>query len=149
MGDGSHVKELVRLASDGNLLVAAQHVAARRLLNYDGEIYPKDGCAITLSVLLQEASVPIENVYQALALGIALKARGWTPIAVGSQQTGDIGSTCGASAHHGWDHIYLVLKVVNADEMVIADNQQAKPHFRWASGKGGKTPTRFFLRASD
>jgi hypothetical protein len=31
--------------------------------------------------------------------------------------------------------------------MVIADNQDTVPHFRYASGKGGKSPTRFFLRA--
>lgn len=148
MSDLSHIKELVRLASDNNLLVAAQHIAARRLLNYDGEIFPKDGCAITLSVLMQQAGISIENTYQALPLGNLLKAREWEVVPVGSQMTGDIGSTCGATAHHGWDHIYLVLEAVNADEMVIADNQQTQPHFRWASGKGGKTPTQFFLRAT-
>ena len=44
-------------------------------------------------------------------------------IQVGQQQAGDIGSTCGPEPHHGTDHIYLVLKPVNADEMLIADNQ--------------------------
>jgi len=32
--------------------------------------------------------------------------------------------------------------------MVIADNQQPAPHFRYASGNGGKSPTKFFLRAA-
>jgi hypothetical protein len=58
-----------------------------------------------------------------------------------------LGSTCGTEAHHGFDHIYLVLKKLNDDEMVIADNQSTQPHFRFASGQG-KTPTKFFLRAT-
>jgi hypothetical protein len=74
--------------------------------------------------------------------------RAWQVIGVGDQKDGDVGSTCGTQPHHGFDHIYLVLKVLNSDEMVVADNQQANPHFRFASGKGGKTPTKFFLRAT-
>jgi hypothetical protein len=54
-----------------------------------------------------------------------------------------VGSTCGSVPHHGTDHIYLVLKFVNSDEMVVADNQAEAPHFRWASGKG-KSPTTSF-----
>jgi hypothetical protein len=74
--------------------------------------------------------------------------RCWKRVAVGQQQNGDVGSTCGPTPDHGSDHIYLVLKVLNADEMVIADNQEPAPHFRYASGKGGKTPTKYFLRAT-
>jgi hypothetical protein len=118
------------------------------LLDYDGEIYPKDGCAITLSVLLQDAGIAVKDTYQAFALGNLLKARKWDVISIGEQRIGDVGSTCGATPVHGRDHIYLVLDVLNSDEMVIADNQQTKPHFRFVSGKGGKTPTKFFLRAS-
>ncbi|WP_407156453.1 hypothetical protein [Bradyrhizobium sp. STM 3557] len=147
--DSEFIPHLVAIASDPNRLLAAQHVAAARLLEYDGEIYPKDGCAITLSVLLQEAGLNVKNTYTALALGNVLKERGWQLIELGKQQVGDVGSTCGRTAHHGQDHIYLVLNVLNQDEMVIADNQQPKPHFRFASGKGGKTPTRFFLRVTN
>jgi hypothetical protein len=67
-------------------------------------------------------------------------------ISIGDQQPGDVGSTCGDTPNHGYDHIYLVLKDVNSDEMVIADNQAPQPHFRFASGQGN-TPTTFFLRA--
>jgi len=140
--------DLVKLASDADQLLAAQHMAAKRLLDFDGEIFPKDGCAITLSVLLQEAGIQIKDTYQAIALGNLLKGRKWQVVPIGSQKVGDVGSTCGPVAHHGQDHIYLVLNVLNSDEMVIADNQQTKPHFRFVSGKGGKTPTKFFLRAS-
>jgi len=48
MGDGPRIPDLVKLASDADQLVAAQHMAAKRLLDFDGEIFPKDGCAITL-----------------------------------------------------------------------------------------------------
>jgi hypothetical protein len=149
MSDVQFIPALINIASDINQLVAAQRIAARRLLAYDGEIYPHDGCAITLSVLLQEAGIPVNDTYQAITLGKMLKSdRKWQPITLGQQQEGDIGSTCGPKAHHGYDHVYLVLKVLNSDEMVIADNQASHPHFRWASGKGGKTPTTFFLRAA-
>jgi hypothetical protein len=148
MGDIEAIPALINLASDVHQLQAAQHEAAARLLKYDGEIYPHDGCAITLCVLFQEVGIEINDIYQAIALGNVLKEKDWTVVPVGQQQPGDVGSTCGPVAHHGYDHIYLVLKVLNDDEMVIADNQEPKPHFRFASGQGGKTPTKFFLRAT-
>jgi len=118
------------------------------LLNYDGEKYPTDGCAITLCVLFQEAGIAIEDTYQAIELGRRLiDGRNWVVIPLGQQQAGDLGSTCGPQPHHGFDHIYLVLQPMNEDEMVIADNQAEHPHFRFVSGKDGKTPTKFFLRA--
>lgn len=123
MSDSDHVADLIKIASNPAQLVAAQHDAAARLLKATGIAFPHDGCAITLSVLLQDAGVELADTYQALALGELLKHRGWSNIAVGSQQEGDIGSTCGPAANHGFDHIYLVLKVLNSDEMVIADNQ--------------------------
>ena len=148
MSDAPFIPALVKFASDVHQLQGAQHVAAQRLLDFDGEIFPSDGCAITLSVLLQDAGIDVKDTFKAIDLGNVLKKRGWRVIPIGSQETGDVGSTCGSVAHHGTDHIYLVLKVLNADEMVIADNQQPKPHFRFASGNGGKSPTKFFLRAT-
>ena len=41
-----------------------------------------------------------------------------------------------------------MLKPVNTDEMIVADNQASAPHFRRASG-GEKSPTTFFLRAPE
>ena len=148
MADRDFIANLLQLAGTEATLDEAQHAAARKLYEHDKEIYPADGCAITLSVLLQTAGIAVPDTFMALDLGAVLKKRGWTVVPVGQQQAGDVGSTCGAVAHHGQDHIYLVLKPVNADEMVIADNQDARPHFRWASGAGRKTPTKFFLRAS-
>jgi hypothetical protein len=144
--DGQYIANLIIIGSNTAQLVAAQQDAARKLLNYDGETYPQDGCAITLSTLLQEAGIAVDDTYQALALGNVLKERSWQVIPIGEQQAGDVGSTCGPTPNHGSDHIYLVLKALNTDEMVIADNQVTEPHFRYASGQG-KTPTKFFLRA--
>jgi hypothetical protein len=76
-----------------------------------------------------------------------LEKRGGTRIQLGQQKAGDIGSTCKAEPDHGSDHVYLVLRPLNDDEMVVADNQAIVPHMRYASGKGGKTPTTHFLRA--
>ena len=58
MSDAQHIPELLHLASDSRLLVAAQDIAAKKLLAYDGEKYPHDGCAI-MSVLLQEAGIDV------------------------------------------------------------------------------------------
>lgn len=145
MSDKDLIPAAINLAR--NNLQHVQHDAAAELLAFDGEKYPSDGCAITLSTLLREAGMDVPATYQALALGSVLKKRGWVVVPVGQQQAGDVGSTCGPTPHHGTDHIYFVLQPLNHDEMVIADNQSSRPHFRWASGQGGKTPTRFFLRA--
>ena len=147
VNDGASILTLISIASNSAKLKDAEDEAADRLFRYDGEQYPSDGCAITLPVLLQEAGIKVPDTFQAIVLGEVLKQRGWTQIPVGNQEAGDIGSTCGPTAHHGTDHIYLVLRRANSDEMVIADNQDTAPHFRWASGKGGTSPTRFFLRA--
>lgn len=146
--DADHIARLLEIASNTSELVAMQHIAAKKLLEFDGEVYPSDGCAITLSVLLQQAGIGVPDIFKAIDLGNRLKTRGWQVIPVGEQRVGDVGSTCRSQAHHGQDHIYLVLKVLNEDEMVIADNQAPAPHFRYASGKGGKTPTQYFLRAT-
>jgi hypothetical protein len=148
--DREHISDLIRLASDVSQLQEAQRNAAWKLLKFDGEIYPLDGCAITLSILLQEAGISIKDTFQAFALGNLLKSeRNWKTVEVGQQKNGDVGSTCRSQPIHGEDHIYLVLRALNPDEMVVADNQAVEPHLRYASGKGGKTPTRFFLRAPE
>jgi hypothetical protein len=106
------------------------------LLDFDGEVFPADACAITLSVLLQDSGIAVKDTFPAIALGNLLKSkRGWQVIAVGEQKEGDIGSTCGPQPDHGRDHIYLVLKVLNSYEMVVADKQAPQPHFKWPRRK--------------
>ena len=148
VSDKDCIEQLVNIASSVGQLDSAQSVAAQKLLNYDGEVYPSDGCAITLSVLLQDAGIDVPDTYTAIELGQELRDdRNWQVIPLGQQQAGDVGSTCGSTPNHGFDHIYLVLQKINDDEMLIADNQSSQPHFRYVSGQG-KTPTRFFLRAT-
>jgi len=147
MSDQQCTENLVNYASDATRLQAIQHTAAAKLLAYDEEIYPADGCAITLSLLLQAVGIDVPDTYMAFDLAKELEQnRGWTRLTVGAQKAGDVGTTCLQASVHGSDHIYFVLKAVNQDEMVIADNQMAVPHFRFASGQG-KTPTQYFLRA--
>lgn len=149
MSDAAYIPALLQIASDSSQLQSAQLVAARRLLVFDGENYPSDGCAITLSVLLQDSGVDVVDTFTAIELGRRLQnARHWQLVPNGQQQAGDVGSTCGAQPNHGSDHIYLVLRAVNIDEMIVADNQASQPHMRFVSGAGGKTPTKYFLRAS-
>jgi len=146
--DKERVQTLLQLAGAVPTLDSAQTRAAADLLAYDGEVYPHDGCAITLSILLRDAGIDVPLIYQAIELGRHLRnVRKWKVIPVGQQVAGDMGSTCDTQPRHGFDHIYLVLKKLNDDEMLIADNQSTQPHFRFASGQG-QTPTRFFLRAT-
>lgn len=147
MSDLARIGELVSAGSDPHRLIAAQKIAARRLLAQDGEAYPHDGCAITLSVLMQTAGCDVPDIFRAFDLVGELKRRGWAAVPLGGQQAGDVGTTCGPTPHHGTDHVYLVLRKVNSDEMIIADNQSPHPHFRFASGHGGKSPTTGFWRA--
>jgi hypothetical protein len=148
ISDKTRIPILLQLAGNISTLDSAQAKAAAELLAFDGEVYPQDGCAITLSALLRDAGISVPLTYQAIALGQHLRdIRKWEVVPVGQQVPGDVGSTCGSEAHHGFDHIYVVLKKLNDDEMLIADNQSTQPHFRFVSGQG-KTPTKFFLRAT-
>jgi len=148
VSDKDRIGRLLDEAWNVGKLDDAQSRAARKLYQYDREKYPSDGCAITLSVLLQDAGIDVPDIYTAIELGRELRdKRHWQLIEVGKQEAGDIGSTCGRTPHHGEDHIYLVLQKLNDNEMTVADNQSTKPHFRFANGQGRKTPTKFFLRA--
>lgn len=147
MSDEDHIDDLVKIGTNQSSLISAQHVAASRLLRATGIHYPHDGCAITLSVMLQMAHIDVGDHYGALDLVHVLEKRGWTHVPLGHQEPGDVGTSCGDTPRHGIDHVYLVLKKVNdSGEMVIADNQATAPHFRWVQGHG-KSPTTKFLRA--
>jgi hypothetical protein len=145
--DHTRIKKVVEIANDNVAYKKVQDESANELFRLAHEEWPRDGCAINLSNLLQAGGIPVPDILQALALGKHLRDhRGWQLIPNGQQQAGDVGSTCGSVPNHGFDHIYLVLQRVDNDEMVIADNQKPEPHTRFVSGKGGKTPTKFFLR---
>jgi hypothetical protein len=142
--DAAHVPELIRRGSSADGLKEARTAAAASLPGY-----PKNGCAAHLSALLRESGIDIPVTWGAGKLAHLLADRGWTKIAVGKQMAGDVGVTFDNDPTPvGADHIYLVVKTLGPDEMLIADNQRTKdePHSRFASGHG-KTPTEYFLRA--
>lgn len=148
MSDKDHIKTLLEQGTNAALLQISQMKAAQLLLAYDGE-YPRDGCAITLSVLMQAAGIDVPNTYTAIELGRRLRdKRGRKVIAPGNQQPGDVGSTCGEEPNHGVDHIDLLVKNLGPDEMLVADNQRSYAHTRSVSGvPDDKSKTLFFLRA--
>ncbi|HDT6047477.1 TPA: hypothetical protein QHC14_005520, partial [Raoultella planticola] len=146
LSDKEKMIEVMNIARTPARYEKVQEVAASELFKLTHESWPHDGCALNLANLLQEGGIAVPDITQALALGNYLHdERKWEKIPVGQQQAGDVGSTCGPTAHHGYDHIYLVLERQDSDKMVIVDNQKPQPHERLASGKG-KTPTKFFLR---
>lgn len=112
--------------------------------------YPHNGCATYASELLRGSGMDIGVIPGAQNLADALKKRGWERIPLGKQRPGDIGVTKDMGAGlPGADHVYTVLGVDpnNPDKMNITDNQVGASGTRYASGKGGKTPTEYFLRA--
>jgi hypothetical protein len=113
-------------------------------------LYPMNGCAAHLSALLRQSGIDVHMILGAGALARAIERRGWQRIEVGDQRPGDVGVTFDHDpTPPGADHIYLVVERLGDDEMMVADNQRRRdePHSRFASGRGGKTPTEYFLRA--
>lgn len=151
MSDVQFIPGLLKLASNVASLDNAEAIAGQELLAFDGEKYPADGCAITQSTLLRLAGASdLPFTFQALAYVDLLQKRGWQKIAVGQQKAGDIGTTVfGGVPHHGIDHVYLVLQVLNQFENLIADNQARAPHLRYTDGRDGRSLTTTFLRATN
>lgn len=144
--DADRVSNLIEIGSSKDGLAEAQKIAAKALKEV-GEVFPHNGCAATLSALLQLSGIKIPMILGAGKLAHTIESRGWSRVSGGKQQSGDVGVTFDEGGNPGADHIYLVLRSVDGDEMVIADNQDPAPHSRFASGHG-KTPTEYFLRAS-
>lgn len=143
--DDSFVQELIARGSSSEGLRAARLEAARNLREY-----PHNGCAAHLSALLRQSGINVPMTLGAGKLARILKERGWTRVDVGEQRAGDVGVTYDLDpTPPGADHIYLVVGTSGPDELLIADNQGTAdaPHRRFASGRGGKTPTEYFLRA--
>ena len=148
MTDHSHIAELVRIASDKATLKMIEEEAAQKLLAYTHQTH--NGCAITLSCLLQHAGIEVPDTYGAYALVHLLQdERKWRTVPAGQLLPGDVGTTChGGILHPGSDHIYLVLKQISANELVVADNERIYPHLRSVNGIGDSvTPSSMFLRA--
>lgn len=141
--DADKVVTLVQIASNKKGIEAAQKKAKKAW-----PPFPHNGCAANLSALLQLSNIDVPMTLGAGKLAYIIKnTRGWEIVDVGKQKAGDIGVTFDEGGNPGADHIYLVVNVIDADEMRISDNQYSDVHTRFASGKG-KTPTEYFLRAT-
>ncbi|MDX8522072.1 hypothetical protein [Mesorhizobium dulcispinae] len=149
MSAGGTVQKLIDLGSDADSCQEIRAKARQAMVQIYGKPTSHNACACTLSLFLQSAGFgPAKIIFGAGALAQYLQQNGWPKVSVGNQQAGDVGvcrdddkKTAGA------DHIFLVVKRVDSDQMWIADNQESfAPHLRFASGKGGKTPVDYFLR---
>jgi hypothetical protein len=150
--DKDQIPKLLEIAKSREGLAEAQRIAAKALADAHEPPFPKNGCAATLSALLELSGINVKMTLGAGRLAHMLggqinsTGRRWDHIAVGDQQAGDVGVTFDEGGTPGADHIYLVVQRINGDEMLIADNQAKTTHRRFASGRG-KTPTEYFLRA--
>lgn len=146
--DKSCVETVLKLASNVSTLDDAQLRAGRKLLAYDGgSISARRLCRRPVDFAARWWDQRAGYLSSDHAWKELRDKRNWQTIPVGQHQAGDSGSTRGDQPDHGRDHIYVVLKKVDDDEMLIADNQQSQPHSRFVSGQG-RTPTKFFLRAT-
>lgn len=143
------VQRLLAGATGAQTFSALQQQASMELpAQCGGTVWPHDGCAIMLSILLRNAGLPIPYKCMALDLVRLLKSRGWNVVPVGSEKPGDVGTTCGDDYDPGVDHVYLVVEVGDDGIVTVADNQSSHLHPRPVAGDGGNySPTTFFLRA--
>lgn len=148
--DKDQIPNLIQIGSSDDGLHKAQAIATKALAEVGVE-FPHNACAATLSALMELAGIPVTMTLGAGRLanliGGTLNSRRWNHIPVGEQEAGDIGVSFDNTPPDGADHIYLVVERVDNDKMIVADNQALTKHGRSASGKDGKTPTDYFLRA--
>lgn len=150
--DADYIDELVRIGASPEGLKQAWAVADQALTDAGQPHFPKNACAATLSALLCMAGIDVKMTLGAGRLaerlgGSSGESRHWIRILIGEQKAGDVGVTFDEDGEiPGADHIYLVVERIDADEMIVADNQDGGKHRRYAKGRG-KTPTEYFLRA--
>ncbi len=147
-GDGAHLQDLIAIGADRTRCDAVRRKAFDAMIPIYGTSTPHNACACTLVMFLREAGIDIAMERGAGRLARILeKDRHWQRVKIGRQQAGDVAVTLDLTKPFGADHIFLVVDVLDADRMLIADNQGTHaPHERFASGKG-KTPVDYFLRA--
>lgn len=145
--DRDRIPELIELARSPAGLANAQDIAAKALEAGGFPKFPTNACAATLSALLRLSGINVPMTLGAGMLAEILdKDRSWERIDIGDQKPGDVGVTIDKGGLPGADHIYLVIERLDADAMLIADNQKPVLHERSAKGK---TRTDYFLRATE
>jgi hypothetical protein len=147
--DKDCIDRLIALGTDPQSILRIQDLAAREMQRNGHGYTLHNACAATLSWFMNEAGINVPVTLGAGRLARRLgDGRRWTRIECGDQFAGDVGVTFDRTQPPGADHVYLVVERVDADEMIIADNQAPRRHPRRVSG-GGKTPTEYFLRAPE
>lgn len=148
--DSGHITDLIEIGRDPTKCAKVREKSFHAMIKIYGRPTAHNACACTLSMFLREAGIDVDVEYNAGRLARTLeKDRSWRRIKLGRQQAGDVAVTLDKTKPVGADHIFLVVDAIDADKMMIADNQGTVcPHERYASGKG-KTPVDYFLRASN
>ncbi len=148
-GDADRIAALVTLGADPQRAAVIRERGRTAMIRIYGKKTSRNACAATLCCFLEAAGIDVPMEYGAGNLARHLeKKRGWSRVSVGRQQPGDVAVCYDRMAPPGADHVYLVVKRVDADEMLIADNQTPYcPRTRFASGRG-QTAVQYFLRAA-
>jgi hypothetical protein len=127
--DDEHVEELVRIGGEPDGLARARAIAAKALADAGLPPFPHNACAATLSAMLQLSGIDVKMSLGAGKLaymlgGVGASSRHWVHILVGDQKPGDVGVTFDEDPSiPGADHIYRVVERIDADVMIVADNQ--------------------------
>jgi muramidase (phage lysozyme) len=148
-GDAERVTKLVENASDPNWCEKVRERGRKAMIRIYGRETSKNACAATLCCFLNAGGIDVPMEYGAGKLARYLeKTRDWTRVKVGDQRAGDVAVCYDKDKRTpGADHIFLVVKRIDQDEMLIADNQtDFSPHTRFASGRR-QTAVEYFLRA--
>jgi hypothetical protein len=142
------IDKIAALVMNGSTALGIAKARADAKSKYSS--FPKLGCAAYLSSLMRNSGMNVSFTTGSGKLAHILeRERGWAMVKVGQQRSGDVGVAFDKDTSiPGADHVYLVLEALDADRMVISDNQDTKPHGRTASSRSGKTRTEYFLRAT-
>lgn len=145
--DKDCVDALIALGTDPSSIRQIQDLAAKEMKRAGLGYTLHNACAATLSEFLNAAGINVPITLGAGRLAARMhNDRGWVRIGLGEQRAGDVAVTFDLTTPPGADHVFLVVERIDADEMIIADNQAPTRHTRFASGHG-KIPVEYFLRA--
>lgn len=141
--DKDHIAQMVQLGSTAQGVQRVQ-ARAKEVMHdngYGSTLH--NACAATLSEFMNMSAINVPITLGAGNLARRIKGRGWNPVTVGNQRAGDVAVAVNDV------HIFLVVRAVDKDIMIISDNQAPAPHRRRASGdpKLNHSPVAYFLRA--
>jgi hypothetical protein len=119
--DKDQVAEMVRKGSTAAGVVQIQTLAKADMQKAHYGFTLHNACAATLSEFMISSLINVPVTLGVTDLARRIAARGWVRINVGDQQAGDV------AVAESDVHIFLVLKAIDRDMMLIADNQRPYP----------------------